>query len=236
MKRIVVIALAIAMFTTMVVSAADWSWLPGGIDSTVSEYSPYIRTIKKIWDKQSLEKLIEGKFAVPDETINVAIAEQIKDDPRVKSLSITSKKNGRLEIHADIKKYGGVELSGTIDKFVHDGDTSYMTYRVKDKDLKNYGGITGWMFSHLSLSMMERFVGRIELSDKLPTKIKGNSITIDYSAILKNSALAQQTVYGYNLLDALRIDGAVPHEGYIEFQTALNVPDKVKSLLLNVLD
>src|SRR5574344_328909 len=117
MKRIVVIALAIAMFTTMVVSAADWSWLPGGIDSTVSEYSPYIRTIKKIWDKQSLEKLIEGKFAVPDETINAAIAEQIKDDPRVKSLSITSKKNGRLEIHADIKKYGGVELSGTIDKF-----------------------------------------------------------------------------------------------------------------------
>lgn len=225
----------ISMLTTILAAgsafAMDFSWLQHNIGTISSD----AQSIKSVWDKQSLEKIIEGKFAVPDDTINAIIANQIKGDDKLKSLSITSKENGRLEIHADTKKQGRIELSGTIDAFVHNGDTSYMTYTVKNKDLKDHGGVTGWMFSHLSLSLLEKLVGPIQLGDSLPSTIKGNSVTVDYSQVLKQAPLAQTSLYGYNLLDALRIDGAVPHDGYIEFQTSLNIPDNVKTLLLALL-
>ena len=237
MKRIICLMIVVmAAFSTVTASAADWDWVKDGIGDIVSEYEPYAETVKKVWDKQSLEKIIQGKFAVPDETINLALAQQIDGDERVKSLSITSKESGRVEIHATTKKYGTVELSGTIDAFVHDGDTSYMTYTVKNKDMKEHGGVTGWMFSHLSLSLIEKLVGPITLSDSLPTTVKGNSITVDYNQALKNSELAKASVANYNLLDALRIKGAVPHDGYIEFQTALNLPPRVQQWLLDILD
>lgn len=225
----------ISMLTTILAAgsafAMDFSWLQHNIGTISSD----AQSIKSVWDKQSLEKIIEGKFAVPDDTINAIIANQIKGDDKLKSLSITSKENGRLEIHADTKKQGRIELSGTIDAFVHNGDTSYMTYTVKNKDLKDHGGVTGWMFSHLSLSLLEKLVGPIQLGDSLPSTIKGNSVTVDYNQVLKQAPLAQTSLYGYNLLDALRIDGAVPHDGYIEFQTSLNIPDNVKTLLLALL-
>lgn len=233
MKKIILLMVAAAtIFSTASASAIDWGWFQSDVDSITASAA----SIKNIWDKQSLEKIIDGKFAVPDDTINAAIAQQIAGDDRLKALSITSKENGRLEIHADTKSQGRVELSGTIDACVHNGTTSYVTYTVKDKDLKDHGGITGWMFSHLSLSLLEKMVGPIQLSDSLPSKIKGNSITVDYSQILQKSDLAQASIYGYNLLDALVIDGAVPHDGYVEFQTSLNIPDKAKTLLLSIFD
>lgn len=205
----------------------------GGIGDAVKQYEPVLEIVKKTWDAQSLRDIIDGKIKVPDEAVNAAIAQQIAGDDSVKSLSITSKENGRLEIHADTKKIGRVELSGTVDAFVHNSDASYVTYTIKERELKDHS-VMSWIFSRISLSMTEKLIGPIKLSNDLPTTVKGNSLTIDYSPILKKSLLSQASLYGCNLLDALQIEGAVPHDGYIEFQTALNVPDIVKTLLLTV--
>ena len=238
MKKIVVgMMLAASVLSTASASAAGWGdWVPQNVGATVTQYASYAGIIKKTWDKQSLENIIQGKFDVPDEAINAVLEQEVSDSDQVKALKVTSRSDGRLDIHADTKTYGGVDISGTIDSCVHDGDTSYITYTVKDKDLENHGSLTGWMFSHISLSMMEKLVGHIEVSDDVTTKIKSNTVTVDYSQALKKSEFAQASVAGYNLLDALRIEGAVPHDGYIEIETSLNVPDGVKDTLRSILD
>ncbi len=204
------------------------------VSAAVEDYAPILAVVRKTWDKQSLLSIMQGHIAVPDDTINEAIAARITEDSQVKSLSITSKENGRMELHADTKKIGRVELSGTVDAFVHDGDSSYMTYTVRERALKDHG-LLSWFFSRISLSMAEKIVGHIELGDDLPTTVQNNSVTVDFSQLLRESDLAKASLGGYNLLDAIRIEKAVPHDGYVEFDTALNVPEEVRTMLLNAL-
>ena len=204
------------------------------LGSVVEDYAPVIDVVKKTGDKESLLSILQGHIAVPDETINAALAARIDEDSPVSSLTITSREDGRMDILADTKKIGRVELSGTVDAFVHDGDSSYMTYTVKERALKDHG-LMSWFFFRILLSMAEKLVGHIDLGDDLPTKVQGNSVTVDYAQILRESGLGKTSIAGCNLLDALKIESAEPHEGYVTFQTALDVPDGVRSILLNIL-
>ena len=209
------------------VQQIDW----GALSAQAEQYKPVFDVVKKTWSKESLLDIMRGHIAVPDDTINDAIAARIDEDSQVKSLSVTSKENGRLEIHADTKKIGRIELSGTVDAFVHDAEHSYMTYTVRERALKDHG-LMSWFFSRISMSMAEKLVGHIDLSENLPTTIKGNSITVDFQDLLRASDIGQTSFKGYNLLDVLHIEEAVPHDGYVEFKTSLDLPDELKALLL----
>lgn len=235
-RQVIGILMMILLISTTSTSAASGDWIPQDVDVMITEYEPYAEIIKKTWDRQSLEHIIQGKLDVPDEVINAVLAQEISDSDKVKSLHITSRENGRLDIYADISNYGGVNISGTIDSCIHEGDTSYMSYTVKYKDLEDHGGMIGWMFSHLSVSMLEKLVGHIKLSNDVITKVHGNTVRIEYQEALKKSEAAQVSIGGYRLMDVLCIHGAVPHEGYIEFETSFQMPDEIKKLLLHVLD
>lgn len=240
----IIIPLLFTMTCSATVLAADddnlWSQattFAGNIGSTISQaadtaraYEPAIEVAKKVWDVQSLQGLKNGKISVPDEAINAALASEIEGSDRVKSLSVTSRENGRLDVHANMVSIGRVELSGTVDAFVHDGDSSYMTYTIKKRSLKDHK-VASWIFSRISLAMAEKLVGPIKISDDMPMTVKENSVTIDCSQALKKSELAQASIDGYTLLDALHIEKAVPHDGYIEITASLKVPDAVKNLL-----
>jgi len=204
------------------------------VQGFLQQYAPAIQVLRKTWDKKTLEGIMSGRVAVPDATINDALAKKFTGKGRVKSLSITSLENGELAIHLDTKKIGHIELTGTIDKFVHTGDQSYMTFTVKQKSLVDHK-LLSWFFSHLSLSMMEKLTGHMNPFEEVPLNFKGNTVTADFTQKIKNSDLGKTTILGYNLADSLQIDGAVPHNGYVEFQTNLQVPDDVKNLLLKAL-
>ena len=83
--------------------------------------------------------------------------------------------------------------------------------------------------------MAQKFVGKVDLGDTLPTTIDHNTIHVDFQPLLKETAFGKISFMGYNLLDALVIESAEPHDGYIEFTTALNIPEPVKKMLLNLL-
>jgi len=208
----------------------DW----GQVQSAVEDYGPAIEIIKKTWSRESFREILSGHIAVPDSVINEAIADRISGDGNVKSLTVTSRKNGRLDLLADTRSAGRVELSGTIDAFVHDGEHSYMTYHVRERALKDHG-LMSWFFSRISLSMTERLFGHIELSDDLPTQIHGNSVTVDFHELLSQSDLGKTSLMGYSLMDMVHIAKAEPHDGYVEFQTDLQVPAEVRQMLVNIL-
>ena len=135
---------------------------------------------------------------------------------------------------ADTAELGRVEVSGTIEEFVHDGDKSYISYRVKERELLDHG-LMSWIVSRVSLSMAERLFGPIRLSGDLPTTVKKNTVKIDFSRPLAASRLGQTKFNGTPLLDMLKVTEAKPKEGGIEFKTALTMPDTLKDGLLRIL-
>ena len=207
----------------------DWSKL----EEKVQDYGPVIQVIQHTWNRESLQEISQGKLFVPDEVVNEAIAQRIPANGRVTALKVVSHANGRMDIVTDTTSVGKIELSGEIKEFVHSGDKSYAVYQVRERNIPSHG-LMSWVFSRISLSMAERLVGKIEISDDLPVNIHRNTINIDYSKVLAASDFGKAEFQGYRLLDLIEVEGAVPKEGGIEFQTKLNVPDSVKNVLMQL--
>ena len=213
------------------------------ISEAVEDYQPAWQVIKHTWSNETLKEIMQGKVSVPDSVINEAIAESLqaeKDgseaaaEPPVTELKLTSRENGRLEIFANTKKIGRVEFSGTIEEFVHNKEDSHVTYRVRERALKDHG-LASWFFSRISMSMSQKLFGKFDLGESLPTNIKGNYITVDCRKALEQSKLAKAEIKGYPVLDMLEIKNAVPHDGYIMFETRLNIPQEIQVAALDLL-
>ena len=209
----------------------------------VEDYQPAWQVIQHTWSNETLKEIMQGKVSVPDSVINEAIAESLqaeKDgseaaaEPPVTELKLTSRENGRLEILANTKKIGRVEFSGTIEEFVHNKEDSHVTYRVRERALKDHG-LASWFFSRISMSLSQKLFGKLDLGESLPTTIKGNYITVDCRKALEQSKLAKAEIKGYPVLDMLEIKNAVPHDGYIMFETRLNIPQEIQVAALDLL-
>ena len=218
--------------------AAIVEYFPGVDLATVSEvimdYQPVIQVLQHTWSHETFLEIIQGKVSVPDDVLNDAISQSLENNQSITSLSLHSRDTGRLDIEANSAKLGRLEFSGTIEEFVHNPERSSVTYRVKERALKDHG-LASWFFSRISVSMAQKLFGRIDFGEELPTKVKGNYITVDCTDALRKSELGTTYLEGYSVLDMLEIQGAEPHEGYITFKTKLNIPDEVKTLVLNVL-
>ena len=180
---------------------------------------------------QDIRELVDGKVNLPDEVTNDLLQKQLEKSPKVKAVAVHSRKNGRLDIQVDTDtKLGSVKLSGTIENFVVNKDEAYAVYRIKGKKLLNHGGLTGWLFSNLSLSLLNKWAGHVDL-ENLPVKVDGNTVRVDFRDALLQSDYAKKSVGGYKLLDVLRINGAKPVQDNIQLQTDLDVPDSLKEML-----
>jgi hypothetical protein len=215
------------------VQKIDWAELK----EKVQDYGPALAVIKGTWSRESLKEISEGKVFVSDEVMNKALAERFQktsaDNKGIASLELHSHENGRLDIEAVTGK-GPVKLSGKIKEFVHQGDKSYMVYHVQQKKMPGHG-IMSWIFSNVSLSMIERTLGKIETPENLPVKISHNDVRVDCSQLLAASTFGKTSFHGHRLLDMIEIKGATPKENGIEFQTELKVPDDVKQDLRGLL-
>ncbi|MCI6086917.1 hypothetical protein [Selenomonas sp.] len=206
------------------------------IQQAVEDYGPVIEVVRGTWDHATLAEMAEGKLYVSDDMMNEAIAKQIDaqdENAPVTAVKLASHENGRLDITADTRKIGPVELSGTIEEFVHDGEHSYMKYHVRSKNIPQHG-LMSWVFSRISLSMAERMVGHIDLPENVPVQVRRNTVTVDFHQVLVDSALGQTQFQGHPLLDMVEIKSATPKDGGILFETELHVPDDVKAALLRM--
>lgn len=205
----------------------DWS----GVREAVKDYGPALTVLRDTWDRETLAQIADGHLFVRDATLNEAIAKNIGTEGTVRGIELHSYADGRLDlICTTSKKYKKIELSGTIEEFVHDGDKSYAVYRVRKKNIPDHGFVS-WVFSRVSLSLAERMMGRFDVSDTLPVEIRGNKVYVDFHEVLAASKLGQTTFQGHKLTDMIEIQGASVQEGGIMFDTKLNMPDDVKDAL-----
>lgn len=203
-----------------------------GIKAKVQDFSPVIRVVRDTWDHQTLKEILEGKVYLSDAMLNEILAKRItgREDSPLSSVRLLCHGNGRMDIAAMTRNGDSLELSGTIEKFVHKGDASCLVYRVRKHSMPGHG-ISSWLFSQVSLSMAQRLVGRIEAPENLPTKIDHNTITVDFSKVLEESRFGQAELEGTRLLDMLEIKSAKPKEGGLEVAVDVHVSDSIKSAL-----
>ena len=214
------------------VKNVDWS----AVREAVRDYSPALTVLRDTWDRETLAQIAEGHLFVRDSMLNEALAKNlVGTDGTIRGIVMRSHADGRLDLVCTTsKKYKTIELSGTIEKFVHDGDKSYAVYRVKEKNIPNHGFVS-WVFSRISLSMVERLMGHLDVSDRLPVDIHGNRIYVDFHEVLAASKLGQTTFQGHKLTDMIAIEGATVREGGIMFDTKLCASDDVKAALRAIL-
>ena len=213
------------------VQRIDW----GSVRAAVADYGPVLTVLRDTWDRETISEIADGHLFVRDAVLNEAIAHNLGADGTIRSVELTSHEDGHLGIVCTTdKKYKRIELSGTIKEFVHTGEKSYAVYHVDKKKLPNHG-LVSWLFSRLSLSMVERMVGRLDVSDRIPVDIKGNNVTVDFHDVLAASRLGTTEFRGHSLLSMVEIEGATVKEGGIMFDTRLNVPDDVKDALRAIL-
>lgn len=209
----------------------DWS----AVREAVKDYRPALTVLRDTWDRETLAQISEGHLFVRDSILNEAIANNIGMQGTIRGVVLRSHANGRLDlVCTTAKKYKTIELSGTIEEFIHDGDKSYAVYRVREKNIPDHGFVS-WVFSRISLSMVERIMGHLDVSDRLPVDIRGNKIYVDFHEVLAASKLGQTEFQGHPLTDMIEIEGAVVQDGGIMFDTKLNVPDDVRASLRAVL-
>ena len=213
------------------VQKIDW----GSVREAVKDYRPVLTVLRDTWDRETLAQIAEGHLFVRDSMLNEAIAKNLGTDGTIRGITLRSHENGRLDLTCTTtKKYKTIELSGTIDEFVHVGDKSYAVYCVREKNIPNHG-LVSWVFSRISLSMVERMMGHLDVSDRLPVNIRGNKVYVDFHEVLAASKLGQTTFRGHKLTDMIEIEGATVREGGIMFDTKLNMPDDVGEALRAIL-
>ena len=209
------------------VKNVDWS----AVREAVRDYSPALTVLRDTWDRETLAQIAEGHLFVRDSVLNEAIAKNLGMGGTIRGIVMRSHANGRLDLLCTTtKKYKKVELSGTIEEFVHDGDKSYAVYCVREKNIPDHGFVS-WVFSRVSLSMVERMMGRFDVSENLPVEIHGNKVHVDFREMLAASKLGQTEFHGHRMMDMIEIEGASVQEGGIMFDTKLNVPDDVRDAL-----
>lgn len=212
-------------------AAASIDWAQ--VSQVIEDYEPVVRVVQQTWSRESLIDILNGSIAVPDSVINDALAERlVTSNNNLLSAEIASQENGQVKIYATTKKLGRIEVSGVIEEMVHDQTGTYMTYRVKERALKDHG-LGSWFFSRLSLSMVQNLFGKIEISEALPTEIKGNRVRVNFGPALETTELASTQLHGHRLLDMFRVESATPHQGYITFKTQVDIPDDIKQMIIN---
>lgn len=206
----------------------------GGLSERVADLTPIIQVVRHTWSTQTLAGLKDGKVTVPDDVINESLAKYSAENSSVHDIRVTSLGEDKLRLTAKTQKFGAIDFVCRIDQFQHDQDISLLKFTVLEKDLPDQA-VLSWIFSRVSLSMVEKMVGRIELGENTKTRVVGDTVAIDFHEALAHTEFGKANLFGYSLGNALEIESAAPKEGYIEFKTALHLPDTVKSMLSNIL-
>lgn len=201
---------------------------------SIADFSPVIEVVRHTWNTQTLTDLRDGRIAVPDDVINTSLAKYADENSSIHDIRVTSLGDDKLRLVAKTKKFGAVDFLCRIDQFEHNRDISLLKFTVLEKDLPDQQ-VLSWIFSRVSLSMVEKMVGRIDLGDQVKTKVVGDTVAIDFHEALANSEFGKANLLGYGLSDAILIESASPKDGYIEFKTSLNLPDAVKTMLYRML-
>ena len=200
----------------------------------VSDAAEMIKVVQETWSLQTFNAIEQGRVAVPDDVINQSLTAMLEEGGPVKKMTVTSLADNKINITALTEKTGHVVLICKVEQFKHDKDHSVIKLKALNKKLPDKP-VMSWIFARVSLAMAAKITGGINPGEGLQLTLHGNEATIDFHQALYQSRFGTVQLFGYRLVDFVAVTQAVPHDGYVEFQTSLTLPDQIKTMVKNAL-
>jgi hypothetical protein len=207
------------------------SW---NMSAPLAEVSRMFTLLREVWDRQTVSDLAQGNIAVPDDVLNQSLQQALGDSDKVKEFTLTSLADNKIKIHLRTESVGAVDLVCQIKQLEHDKNHSVMKVAILDKQLPDRP-LMSFIFSHVSMALVTKLTGPIDVGPDLGISFYGNDVTIDFHQALSRSKLASVEIMGYRLLDQVEITGATAQAGAVVFHTNFAVPQPVVDALINAL-
>lgn len=193
------------------------------------------KVLQDTLDNNTVNEIRSGKVFVSCQTINDEIAKRISADRNVAlaEMTVASGSDGKLDISARNKDGKNISLTGSLEKFAYKNGEAKFVYHAENHELTG-SLMPSWIFSKLTLGLMQKFIGNEIIPDCIDVALDGNIITIDFSRLLAKSRLGKAAFKGVKVIDLLEIENAVPINGGIEIKTKCNVISTAKEKFVSL--
>ncbi|WP_378956271.1 hypothetical protein [Pelosinus sp. sgz500959] len=186
-----------------------------------------IPILENIVDKKTLAGLLAGQLSVKDDAINsgLALTRKNTNSEGVSNIIVKSMPGQQLQLDLETTKLGNVRLHCRIRDLQHNCTESVMKIELLEKKLLDKPMLS-WIFSLISLGIINAIFGNVDLGEGLEVDINGNIITIDFRQRLLATHAGSFKLGGFSLTDVVVITGVKTYDGYVALQTGLNKKGK----------
>ncbi|MCX7971209.1 MAG: hypothetical protein N3A57_06560 [Negativicutes bacterium] len=201
-----------------------------------------VTTMEKLWGKQRLMDLLNGKLVIPDEVTNEYITEVIKAGNAgnsIESVSVTTRTGKKLGFRV-VSKNATVLIKADIREIAFDAaqKKGYMKFFVTNVALDD-PTIFGWVknlfvrcYSFGTLCNM--FGSDMNYGKNVKVITDGDNVAVDFIDAVMKSPVADVDIYGVKLVNQIKITGFDTDDGNLYLYVDFGFSDALKKFLLKL--
>lgn len=175
--------------------------------------TPFKEAVSRWVNAQTFEQLRRGELVIPYTDLAKGLGEAMKDS-EFQFRECRYQGENQLEVTVDHEKYGSLTADVEIEALALNNTASYARFRIHDFSIAdNRLGelLVRLLGTRIIMSLVNAIFNMTVVNrDDLICTFNDQSLTVDFTEVIKKSRLAQLKVKGFNLFDLVRLTGLVP--------------------------
>ncbi len=175
--------------------------------------APFKEAVSRWVNAQTFEQLRRGELVIPYTDLAKGLGEAMKDS-EFQFRECRYQGENQLEVAVDHEKYGSLTADVEIEALALNNTASYARFRIHDFSIAdNRLGelLVRLLGTRIIMSLVNAIFNMTVVNrDDLICTFNDQSLTVDFTEVIKKSRLAQLKVKGFNLFDLVRLTGLVP--------------------------
>lgn len=175
--------------------------------------APFKEAVSRWVNAQTFEQLRRGELVIPYTDLAKGLGEAMKDS-EFQFRECRYQGENQLEVTVDHEKYGSLTADVEIEALALNNTASYARFRIHDFSIAdNRLGelLVRLLGTRIIMSLVNAIFNMTMVNrDDLICTFNDQSLTVDFTEVIKKSRLSQLKVKGFNLFDLVRLTGLVP--------------------------
>ena len=175
--------------------------------------APFKEAVSRWVNAQTFEQLRRGELVIPYTDLAKGLGEAMMDS-EFQFRECRYQGENQLEVTVDHEKYGSLTADVEIEALALNNTASYARFRIHDFSIAdNRLGelLVRLLGTRIIMSLVNAIFNMTVVNrDDLICTFNDQSLTVDFTEVIKKSRLAQLKVKGFNLFDLVRLTGLVP--------------------------
>lgn len=175
--------------------------------------APFKEAVSRWVNAQTFEQLRRGELVIPYTDLAKGLGEAMKDS-EFQFRKCRYQGENQLEVTVDHEKYGSLTADVEIEALALNNTASYARFRIHDFSIAdNRLGelLVRLLGTRIIMSLVNAIFNMTVVNrDDLICTFNDQSLTVDFTEVIKKSRLSQLKVKGFNLFDLVRLTGLVP--------------------------